>query len=222
MRSVKKDPPKAPIVVHREAQPREVQLLREYRAELQELVAEVNGTGKSSFVIEDDEDSVFISELCKFAQARAKEIKDYQEAITKPINAALRVVNSRYLPEHKRWKGFADQLKGMLAAWEEKKAREEEEAARKISEAARAGDYEALHEASKGLMVQTSVVAGVSYQDVWVVDEGKVDLTKVPEKYLALHMPAVNAYIKQAGKNRPKDLPGLPFKAAKRVRVGKR
>lgn len=184
---------------------------------VQQIFAELQG--ESGFVIENDDDYEFAGKLLKHSMSELKEVKKNKEAVTKPINAALRAFSSWHQPPIKAWEAVIALLKKALGAYEQKKLEIQEAAALQLAEAAEAGDFEAAMEASQGLAEEVPVIAGLSSREVFVPDLERVDLSKVPVQYLALDMDAVKQYIKEFvdRKETPVDLPGLPFKREIRV-----
>lgn len=170
--------------------------------------------GADGFEIENDEDFEFLGKLLGHSKAQLKEAKDKKEAVTKPINAALRAFQSWYLPPIKGWTALIDLIKLKMGAYERKKLEIREAAQLKLVEATNAGDFEAAMEASQGLSEETPEIEGLSSREVWIPDMDRVDLSKVQVPYLALDMVAVKQYIDEfvKEKERPPDLPGLPFK----------
>lgn len=184
---------------------------------IQQIFAELKG--ESGFVIDNDEDYEFSGKLLKHAMSERKEYKKNAEAVTKPINSALRAFRSWHQPPIKAWDEVIELLKKAMGAYEQKKLEIQEAAALKLAEAAEAGDFEAAMEASQGLSEEVPVLAGLSSREVFVPDLDRVDLSQVPVPYLALDMDAVKQYIKEFvdRKETPVDLPGLPFKREIRV-----
>lgn len=184
---------------------------------IQQIFAELQG--ESGFVIENDDDYEFSGKLLKHSMSERKELKKKAEAVTKPINAALRAFRSWHQPPIKAWDAVIELLKQAMGEYEHKKLKIREEAALQLAEAAEAGDFEAAMEASQGLAEEVPVLEGLSSREVFVPDLERVDLSKVPVQYLALDMDAVKQYIKEFvdRKETPVDLPGLPFKREIRV-----
>lgn len=184
---------------------------------VQQIFAELQG--ESGFVIDNDDDYEFAGKLLQHSMSELKEFKKNKEAVTKPINAALRAFQSWHQPPIKAWESVITLLKRALGAYEQKKLEIQEAAALKLAEAAEAGDFEAAMEASQGLSEEVPVLEGLSSREVFVPDLDRVDLSQVPVPYLALDMDAVKQYIKEFvdRKETPVDLPGLPFKREIRV-----
>lgn len=183
----------------------QVQLVNQLFSELE---------GDSGFEVESDEDYEFLGQLLKHSLNELKEVKRNKEAVTKPINQALREFQKWHQPPIKAWEAVIALLKKKLGNYEQKKLEIQEAAAQKLAEAAEAGDFEAAMEASEDLAAETPDIEGLSSKEKWVPDLDRVDLSKVPVQYLALDMDAVKVYIQEFVKRKetPPDLPGLPFK----------
>lgn len=169
--------------------------------------------------IESDEDYQFFGELLKHSLGELKEVKKNKEAVTKPINAALRAFQSWHQPPIKAWEAVINLIKQKMGEYDRRKLELREAAALKLAQAAEEGDFEAAMEASQDLAEETPEIEGLSNKEVWVPDLERVDLSKVPVPYLALDMDAVKHYLKEFEKKKenPVDLPGLPFKREIRV-----
>jgi hypothetical protein len=189
---------------------KKVKLLKQLRGELE---------GEDSFSIETAEDFEFISKLLVHANRELKDLKKQKEAVTKPINQALRSFRSWWEPPIKGWEQIIRLVKRKLGEYEERLIQEKELAAQTLAEAVQEDNFELAHAVSHKLSEEVPSVQGVSSREVWVVDEDNVDLSKVPVAFLALDMGAVSVYLKQWQKDRerPPDLPGLPFKLEVRV-----
>lgn len=189
---------------------KKVKLLKQLRGELE---------GEESFSIETAEDFEFISKLLVHANRELKDLKKQKEAVTKPINQALRSFRSWWEPPIKGWEQIIRLVKRKLGEYEERLIQEKELASQTLAEAIQEDNFELAHAVSHKLSEEVPSVQGVSSREVWVVDEDNVDLSKVPVAFLALDMGAVGVYLKQWQKDRerPPDLPGLPFKLEVRV-----
>lgn len=181
------------------------QIIEQLRNELQ---------GAEGFEIENDEDFEFLGKLLGHSKGQLKEAKAKKEAVTKPINAALKAFQNWYLPPIKGWTALIDLIKLKMGEYERKKLEIREAAQLKLVEATNSGDFEAAMEASEGLAEETPEIEGLSSKEVWIPDMERVDLSKVQVPFLALDMAAVKQYIDEfvKQKERPPDLPGLPFK----------
>jgi hypothetical protein len=186
---------------------------------ISELRSELQGTEGVGFEVLSDEDYEFLGELLNHSKVQLKEVESKKESVTKPINQALRAFQSWYLPPIKGWKSLIVLIKEKMGAYELKQIERREAAQLKLIEAAKEEDFDAAMEASEDLALETPEISGLSTKEVWVPDMDKVDIKKVPEPYLALDMSAVKQYIDvfQKRKEKPPDLPGLPFKREVRV-----
>jgi hypothetical protein len=178
--------------------------------------------GEHPFVIETDDDYEFLAKLLVHSQKNLKDTKKKKEAVTKPINQALRAFRSWWQPPIHGWEQVIKLIKGKLAEYEERLIREKESAAKVLAEAAQEEDFELAHAVSAKLHEEVPTVAGVSSREVWVVDKERVDLKQAPVEYLALDSESVNEYLRRWAKEkeRPPDLPGIPFKLEVRLRAG--
>lgn len=198
-------------------------LLTRHLEDVESLLLEVAGFKGAvpPFVIKGPEDFQFAGELLKFTKRKKKELEDRRKAVTRPIDQALKAFRAWYKPPLDKWAELERLLKERIEAWQLEEDRREQEAVRQIAEASLEGDFEAAHQASTGL-VKTAPVKGVTLRKYWVVDEDKVDLSKVPVEFLMLDMDVVREYLRQFGKDRPKKVPGLIFKRAIQVKGSRR
>lgn len=197
------------------AEKAEKELLAQHQEDVTRLLAEVMGDDEiEPFVIDDDEDQVFASKLLLHAKKQKKSLEDRRKSVTQPLNSVLSTIRGWFRDPINDWYELEKLLKRRISDYELKKARLEDEAIAQIAEAAQQQDYDKAHQASLVLEKERPKVAGVSTRETWVVDEEKVDLSKVPKEFLLiqLNMTVVREYIRQYGKGRPEDLPGLPFK----------
>ena len=199
----------------KELKEKEGKALTQSREDVAALIAEIKGNKEiAPFVIEDDEDEVWASELLLFAKKNKKDLEDKQKRATKHISALLEEIRSWFREPKKDWGSLETLLKQKIGDYELKKSKKEDEALAQIAEAAREQDYDKAHRASLVLDQGSQKVSGVVKTEKWVVDEEKVDLDKVPKAFLTIELndAVVREYIRQFGKGRPEDLPGLPFK----------
>lgn len=198
-------------------------LILEHFQDVESLLLEVVGAKGMvpPFNIENGEDFQFAGELLKFVKKKKKELEDRRKTVTKPLDEALKAFRAWYKPSLDRWGELERVLKKRISDWQLEQDRRESEAVRQIAAASVEGDYEAAQAASAGL-VKTTQVSGVSLREYWTIDEDRVDVSKVPADFLMLDRGVVAEYIRQFGKERPKDLPGLPFKKAVQVKGSRR
>lgn len=195
------------------------QVVETYRVEVQNVLDEViGGETNDRFTIEDELDYVFAGEFLKHVKkqkaAREKEAKERAA----PLKKALGIVRDLDADVITLWGKVERFLKEKIGEYTLAQAKAKELLAAKVAEAAQAGDFDEAHKASRKLAeVPEVAVSGVRTREVWEVDWDKVEIDKAPREALTLDMNWVNAYIKEFGKARPKDLPGISFKRAIRV-----
>ena len=189
----------------------EVILDGEQRANVAEKAEEAQEylAGFLDFHIEDDDDLSVAVDCLKDVKRTHKQIKAEQELATKPMNAALNQVRSWFRPALDTLTKTEALLKSKVEAYHrlvEERSRAAMEAA---AEASREGNFDAAHEASKGI-VQAPGSKGVSVgQRTW--DYELEDLALVPRDFLALDHSAVKIYLKNCGTENPEPIPGLRF-----------
>lgn len=203
------------VVQSEKARSVELAIFTKQKEDLTKLLEELDGS-EESFIIEDSSDYLFAGELLKHVKHKKQELEDRRKTVTKPLNEALEAFRALYRPSIKQWEEAEKLLKRKIEDWHLKEARRKEEAMKKIAEASSAQDYDSAYIASLEL-TDTPQVTGVTTTEHWVLDSEKVDLKLVPREFLMLDMDSVKSYIKAHGKDRPADLPGLPFKKAIKV-----
>lgn len=195
------------------------EIVESYRAEVQNVLDEVIGGGsKDPFVIEDELDYVFAGEFLKHVKKQKAALEKEAKERSAPLRKALEIVRDLDSDVIALWGKIERFLKEKIGEYTLAQAKAKEALAAKIAEAAQVGDFDGAHEASRKLAdVPEVAVSGVRTREVWEVDWDRVEIDKAPREALTLDMNWVNAYIKEFGKARPKDLPGIPFKRAIRV-----
>lgn len=191
------------------------EILAQHRQDAKRLFAEIVGDKDTEpFIIEDDEDEIFASNLLLFAKKKKKDLDDREKSATKPINAALKTIRGWFKEPKEGWGKLETLLKQKIGDYELLKSKKKDEAIAQIAAASKEQDYDKAHTASLVLSQESIKISGVNKTEKWVVDEEKVDLDKVPKAFLTIELnrAVVKEYIRQYGKGRPEDLPGLPFK----------
>lgn len=168
------------------------------------------------FDIEDDEDYEVVSDGLKEVKKIAKEIEARRKKVTGPLNAALAEFRSWYKPAVDLLANTESVLKQRLAAYVRKKEEQSRLAMEAAAAAAGEGNFDAAHEASKGIVAAPST-KGVTHTRYW--DYELEDLDQVPRRYLALDHSAVKIHIKNAGKDEPEEIPGIRFVLKDRTAV---
>jgi hypothetical protein len=161
-----------------------------------------------AFVIEDDDDYEYASKLLRTIKATSKEIEERRKRVTGPLYEALRNFQSWYKPALDVLENGERDLKKKIADYYLLKEAQREEQMRLVAAAAREGNFEKAHEAAQGF-VETPTAKGISIQRKWEYEVE--DITKVPREFLTLDHSAVKIYIKNAGEDDPKPIPGLKF-----------
>ena len=200
------------------------QVVETYRVEVQNVLDEViGGETNDPFTIEDELDYVFAGEFLKHVKRQKASLEEAAKERAAPLKKALELVRELDGDVIVLWGKVEKFLKEKIGEYTLAKAKAQEALAAKVAEAAQSGDFDAAHEASRRLAAVPQVaVDGVSTREVWVVDWDNVDITKAPREALTLDVEWVKAYIKEFGKARPKDLPGIPFRKEIQVRGSKR
>ncbi len=170
------------------------------------------------FEIENDEDYAFGGEVLKQIKGYYKEIEVRRKKVTDPLNAALKEFQSWYRPAQKVLEDGEEVLKKKLGDYVIRKEAEKEEQHRAIAAASAKGDFEAAHAAASDL-VSVVTVKGVTVTHKW--EYQLVDFDEVPREFLCLDHSAIKLYIKNAGVDDPKPIPGMKFVKVGGVRVGK-
>lgn len=173
------------------------------RVEIEEILS-----GFQNYVIEDDEDYELVAEGLKEIKGISKEIEERRKKITQPINGALREFNSWFKPAQTLLMTTESFLKRMLAEYVSEKEKQSRLAMLAASQASQAGDFDAAHEAAKGI-VERPTAQGITH--VRYFDYEIEDFEKVPRAFLAVDHSAVKIYIKNAGKDEPAPIPGIRF-----------
>lgn len=202
---------KAEIVSVIDQEPTERQIVSQKEEQAKEIL-----NGFKDFEIEDDEDYEVVAEGVKEIKKIAKEIDARRKKVTEPLNAALNEFRSWYKPAMTILENTEQFLKGKLAQYGRMKEQQSVLAMEAAASAARAGDFDGAHEASKGI-VSAPTAKGVTLTRYW--DYEIEDLDKVPRRYLCLDHSAVKIHIKNAQKEEPSPIPGLRFTSKDRTIV---
>lgn len=160
------------------------------------------------FQIEDDGDYEVVAEGLQEVKRIAKDLEQRRKTITQPINGALREFNSWFKPAQTVLENTERVLKRRLAEYETLKAEQSRLAMLAAAAASQAGDFDAAHEASKGI-VELPSAHGITHSRYY--DYEITDISKVPREFLAVDHSAVKIYIKNAGKDCPQSIPGIKF-----------
>lgn len=167
--------------------------------------------GFEDFTIENEADLEVAVDCLKDVKKTYKEIKAEQELVTKPMNAALVKVRSWFKPALEVLERTERLLKGKVAGYHEMVAEESRKAMEAAAKASQEGNFDAAHEAAKGI-VSAPRTHGVSVgARQW--DYELVDLSLVPREFLTLDHSAVKIHIKRSGGDEPAEIPGLVFVA---------
>jgi len=161
--------------------------------------------GFQDFEIDCEDDLVLATECLKDVKRAAKEITAQKEAATKPMNAALVQVRSWFKPALDVLESTERLIKHKIEGYHVRVAKEAREAMEAMALASQAGDFDAAHEASKGIVIAPKI-AGLSTTQVW--DYEITDLSKVPREFLTLDHSAVRLHLKA---KEPKPIAGLKF-----------
>lgn len=181
-----------------------------------ELVSSLQGKDGNRFSIEAEADFDFATGLLLHAQERVKDIKKRSETVTRPLYQALEAFRDIYRPSLNGYKTVVDFLKPLIGEYTLKKSQEQEQAMRLIAEASANNDFDtAMNISSQVQRVPekkgVSVTIGYSYE--------VLDWSKVPEQYRVKEVDErlMREYIK-GFTGKPKDIPGIKFVEAAKVR----
>lgn len=160
------------------------------------------------FQIDTDEDYEVVAEGLKEVKRIIKEIESRRKLVTDPLNKALAEFRSWYKPALDILVPTEDFLKKKLLKYTAEKEEKSQQAMLLVAAAAKDGNFDAAHEASKQISAAPAVV-GISQSYYW--DYEVVSHLEVPRAFLAVNDTAVREYIKQAGPGGPQEVPGLQF-----------
>lgn len=203
------------VVSSESARKTEGEILAKHKQDYVKLYAEVAGLDDiEPFVIEDDSDLVFAHQLLLYVKKQKKTLEDRCKSVTKPLNDVLKTIREWFRDPTDGWGSLEAILKKKIGAYELLLSKKEDEAIALIAQASKEEDFDKAHAASMSLQVSRPKTAGITSTEKWVLDVDKLDLEKVPERFIIKHLnkTEVKEYIRQFGKGRPKDLPGLVFK----------
>lgn len=168
------------------------------------------------FKIADEDDFAFASDTLKHIKVFYKEIEKKRKAVTDPLNAALKEFRSWYKPSLDLLSEGERLLKASIGEYTLRKEREREAQMRQIAAASQQGDFDAAHEAAQNI-VETPAARGISSTRHW---EYRVkDLSLVPREWLTLDHSKVKIHIREAGTDRPAEVPGIEFYEQMRTSV---
>lgn len=200
---------KAEVVEAFEKQPTEQQIIEEKQEEAAEIIEAFK-----NFEIEDDDDYEVVGEGLKEIKKISKDLETRRKTITQPINVALREFNSWFKPAQEVLQNTERVLKKRLAEYVRKREEQSRLAMEAAAQAGQKGDFDAAHEAAKGI-VERPELKGITHTR-WY-DYEIEDLDQVPRRFLSLDHSAVKIYIKNSGKEEPAPVPGLRFVAKDRT-----
>ena len=183
--------------------------LEEQRASLIQILDELQGVeGVEPFVIEDDEDLQFIANMLKDMKKQYKELEARRKTVTKPMHDALVAFRAFYKPTLDVLKELEKLLKSKIGEYTLKQQELEEQKAKELAAAARDKDFERALAVSS-TMREVPKVDGITVSEKW--DYEIVSKEAVPEWAKEVSDAAVRTYIKEFGKTKPADVPGLRF-----------
>ncbi len=191
------------IVQTLKIQTAEKKSLAEKRHEYEEILEAVR-----DFEIEDEDDYEFLATKLKEIKACNAEIEKRRKEVTQPLNAAIKAFSNWYKPSTDVLDESEVIIKKKLGEYTLKRRLADEARAKEIAAAAREGDFDKAHKASQALVGEVRV-QGVAVRDTWQYDLENLD--EVPREFLTLDHSAVKLYIKAAGKDDPKPIPGIKF-----------
>jgi len=166
------------------------------------------------FEIEDDEDYEVVAEGLKEVKRIYKELEERRKTVSKPLLEAKRNLDSWFKPATDLLLRTERDLKRKINEYTRKKKEQSKLAMEAAAKASREGDFDAAHEASKQI-VELPTASGItvtSYYD-YVVE----DFDQIPREFLCVDHSAVNIHIKNAGKSKPKAVPGIRFEEKSRT-----
>lgn len=170
--------------------------------------------GFKSFEIEDDDDYEVAAEAVKEVKRIFKDIEGRRKKITAPLNEALKEFRAWYQPALTVLTNTEAYLKGKMGTYTTLQKEKAVKAMQLTAAASKAGDFDAAHEASKGIVeAPTAQGITVTYYYDYIIQ----DLSQVPERFKALDHSGVKIYLKGFGKEEPTPVPGLEFVRKERV-----
>lgn len=197
--------------------PLEIATLDGLHKDFEQLMGELEGPDGEPFVIQDREDLEFLGALLKHIKAEAKRIEARRKTVTKPIHDALVAFRSIDKPTLKLLQKLEALIKSKIEEYTLWQLEEQRLQAAELAAAAREKDFSKAMAVSAN-MVEVHEVKGVTVTEKW--DYAVVNKELVPEFLKAVSDDAVKAYIKEHGKEKPKDVSGLRFFRVGSTRAG--
>lgn len=157
------------------------------------------------FQVEEEEDFSFLSETLRDVKKSWKDLETEKKTVTDPLNATLKKVRSWFKPAQDYLKKAELLCKKKLSDYQLEQVKKREKA---MIEMATAKDFDGKMKAAEGL-VSVPEAKGITIRETWKYEVK--DISKVPVQFLAIDDSAVKQYIKEFGKGKPKDVPGLEF-----------
>lgn len=164
----------------------------------------------NAHAIHDQSSFAYASDLLKLAKERWKFYEDRRTAVTGPLNAALREVNSWFKPVQEPYKQIEMILKSKIAQYTLAEKARAEQAMQQAAVAIQAGNAAAAaqHVAAMG---PAPVAQGISVKEYW--DFEVVDENAVPREFLSVDPRKIQAAIWYADTPHtpPRPIPGVRF-----------
>lgn len=175
-----------------------------------QLAAEVRGDDGDPFIIENDEDFDWATDMHAFANEQVKNIEARRKTVTQPMHEALEAFRALYRPTLNAYKDVRQLLRKKIMDYDLEKRKAEREAMRKIAKASQKGDFDKAMEVSSSIE-RAPDKKGVSISVEWTYEE--VDIDKVPEEYVLKMVDPLkmSKYIKKFKGGEPKAIPGIRF-----------
>jgi len=161
-------------------------------------VAEVC-TQAMALVVEDEASHELAAEATRYAKAQIKLLEDKRKSVTQPLLAVKREIDSWFKPVVAQWQEAERDLKAKMLGYVKKV----QEANRQAAAAAAAAETSEEAVTALQAIADKPQVKGVHSVKRWTYEV--IDVTSVPEQYLAVDHEEVTAAIK-AG---TREIPGL-------------
>ncbi len=149
----------------------------------------------SSFTIASADDLAFAVEALTETKARAKYVAERKDAITRPLNEALKAARALFKPAEERFAEVEKIFKDAIATFHTMQAEHNARALATAAEAAAAGDTAATSEALE-TMARTEDAAGISMRYTFGYEIS--DANAVERQYCAPNSALIREYMRDA------------------------
>jgi len=143
-----------------------------------------------ALVVDDEESHELAGDACRYVKAQIKTLEDKRKSVTQPLLAIKREIDSWFKPVVDQWREAEKDLKAKMLAHASKVA----EANRKAQLAAVAADTPEEAVTALQAISEKPKATGVHTVKRWTYEV--IDVTSVPEEFLAVDDTEVKAAIK--------------------------